>query len=525
MSKRKPLTEKQLKQKLQKFIPALKSAGKPIASAALCAFLTLGVTEAAAQRSNLADKDPTHTTSTTATKPGNPPKTIGVKFVVDTFDVNKKGAPTAYARTSPSNGYITVYYVPGDILFNEQAQSIDRLVHEGGHLEHFLKGAYDYPVSPEQALKRNRHEEISVNMRVLIYKRAEYLKTGDLDVFNGFFSYYRKAIEDGTIVPDSKDIEEFDKEMKFILDETEQNWLKIKGDIYKDQDFNQVNEFGDMSGKYARFHDINYLNSVNEIYTICGINFWKYRTKDLEISAADQKKLTIMESKTPKEPPSSTNDPIHRSRISREAKYPVHTSEHRVSKPITVYIDNYIIQTPPGHPQATPIVREETQQKAKENVTQNIQKKKHEKKTSNTKSEGFWQKVKDFFKPTPYTNPYKQSSTQQPAPKTTPSQTTAKPAPTGQTSKPAPSTIVTKTVQNTPSMNAQKTISQQDQTTSRISPIKKKTAKIKLNKLRTIKNKQTAPSSGYISPRDKRDMKAMKKNVAKYAKVKSANNN
>ncbi|MBO7556474.1 MAG: hypothetical protein J6T72_03675 [Alphaproteobacteria bacterium] len=458
------MTEKERKElvkKLKRFIRPLEKAGKV---AGMYALLNFCAPSAQAQFSYLADKNPTYTTN-----PANYPKTRTVNIQVDTVESGQ----TAYAKTSPSRGIITINYVPGDEGFNILAQDEDHIIHEIGHIEDFMRGAYDYPISPQQALIRDRHEEIAANINVLIYKRAKYLETGNLDVFNGFFSYYRKAIEDGTIIPNSQNLDEFNKEMKFIFDETQKNWIKHRGKEYEDQDFDQAIGLGDFEGKYRYFWDQNYEQSLNIIYTKCGINFWQYHTKDLEISDVVQKKLNAIIKKTPQKTASTENNAIYKSSIPSEPRYYIWSEEKRVSTPIAFNIPYVVIQTPPGYQQKLPKIDKDRQQKfeeyiarstqkipqdSEESVPQNIQENKKEKKKNGWNE--FWEKVGDFFRPS-----WKQKPDRSSAPAAKPT-TTPKPAPVAKTApKPAPAV---------PQNTVVDTLSQQNQLTENISEPKSK---------------------------------------------------
>ena len=56
------------------------------------------------------------------------------------------------------------------------------LVHESGHRE----GAdvYHLAMSPEQIFRVDRFDEVGQKIRELVLRRNEYLKTGNIEVFN-----------------------------------------------------------------------------------------------------------------------------------------------------------------------------------------------------------------------------------------------------------------------------------------------------------------------------------------------------
>ncbi len=552
---------KKLIKKLERFIPALKAAGKTVA---LYAVINFCAPSAEAQTHQLRYGDPT-----------NPPleQTVSYERVHYQVDTMAKGEKRGLAHHSSSNNTITVNHSRNDKEFNQRSHSIETLIHEHRHQLAALNGAYDYPTSLELAYMRDKHDEIAANIDVLLYKRDLYLKTGNLEVFDGFFSYYKDAIVTGRINPKSNTVEDFKKDMSYIANMTKIMWEGKYGPLesYHEQHLRNAKIYADMEGKYKNFWDENYKNSLKIIYNIGGIDFTAFMEKDEEISREETIKLQRIVAQYPKATTLATkNYPVNRSKIAKEAKYPVWSPQNRVSPIQYANLPIVKVAVPAGYVQPTSQIAENIPQVQDENVDQNVEETKAKKKTFKEGWTEFWDGVKEFFKPRKYENPYKQQKVKQTSQKTTqpqqPAQKTVATQPAQQTATKTtqPQMLVKKTTatqpaeqqasktaqpqqtapksdttartsDNTPSASPQKTSSEENQTTSRISSQKKRVTKIKINKLKTVKSKkQETPDSGYITPTKKqiraqrameRDRAAMERNIAKYGQSNSANNN
>lgn len=218
-----------------------------------------------------------------------------IDFVVDTVSVDKADNTGGYF--SPSHNGITVNYIPGDNEWNEWTESENVAIHEQKHRDNAMQGMYAYAVSPEQAYKREMHDEISANIASLIALRQRYLETGDISIFdkveNGRFAFYKEAIEKGEIKPNSPYQEDFDKEMRLIVNGTQKMWMKnfAETDLYIDSGLGDMTYYGDYEGKYAAYWDENYRNAMKIAYNIGGVDFTKYMDKDVEIPEAANSKM------------------------------------------------------------------------------------------------------------------------------------------------------------------------------------------------------------------------------------------
>ncbi len=217
-----------------------------------------------------------------------------IDFVVDTVSVDKANNVGGYF--SPSHNGITVNYIPGDNEWNEWTESENVAIHEQKHRDNAMQGMYAYAVSPEQAYKREMHDEISANIASLIALRQRYLETGDISIFdkveNGRFAFYKEAIEKGEIKPNSPYQEDFDKEMRLIVNGTQKMWIENFGNgSYIDSGLGDMTYYGDYEGKYAAYWDENYRNAMKIAYNIGGVDFTKYMDKDVEIPEAANSKM------------------------------------------------------------------------------------------------------------------------------------------------------------------------------------------------------------------------------------------
>ena len=208
-----------------------------------------------------------------------------IDYQVDTVSVDAAAGTAAYYKSS-NNTITSNYEIEDDDFGHKYNQSLETLTHEQKHRDNYLQGFYAYAVSPEQAYKRNMHDEISATMTELISLREEYIKTGDISVFDRIpkLSFYKEAIEKGEINPKSQYKEDFDKDMRFIVNGTQKMWVEKYGrDSYIDSSIWEYLNRGDHEEKYAAYWDQNYQNSLKIAYNIGGVDFTKYMDKDVEI--------------------------------------------------------------------------------------------------------------------------------------------------------------------------------------------------------------------------------------------------
>ena len=216
-----------------------------------------------------------------------------IDYQVDTL--RQTNLAQAYYR--PSKNSIIVNYVEGDEKFNNLGLNQGVLIHEQKHRDNNNAGLYAYPMSKEQVYKLVMHDEISANIATLIYMRDEYLKTKNLDVFNGdkMFTFYTDAIKSGEIDPFSSSKKDFDKEMALIVNGIRDVWIQKYARVYEEEHYAIALDYGEKDETHAKFFDQNYERAKKIAYNIGGVDFTKYMDKDIEIPNMDKKNISTNE--------------------------------------------------------------------------------------------------------------------------------------------------------------------------------------------------------------------------------------
>lgn len=152
-------------------------------------------------------------------------------------------------------------------------------------------------MSPEQIFRVDRFDEVGQKIRELVLRRNEYLKTGNIEVFNDDskdFSYYADAVKNGEITPfeSVRDIRSFNREMSFIMNQTMEEWNNKYGKFYEKQSAAKAKEYFCRVGKYARSDEQNYNKALERILTIGGVNFNKYRETDFKCNSDEILKIS-----------------------------------------------------------------------------------------------------------------------------------------------------------------------------------------------------------------------------------------
>ncbi|MBQ8785579.1 MAG: hypothetical protein IJZ59_06020 [Alphaproteobacteria bacterium] len=213
------------------------------------------------------------------------------------YQVDTLPNPRSLATYSTLNNSITLHYdnTMGKDYTIPEDDIATIVIHEQKHRDNKKNGLYSRPVNPDQSYKLDMHDEISANMAELIYLRDKYIKTGDISVFDVSyrFDFYKEAIKKGEINPNSPYREDFDKDMALIVNGTTEMWEENFKSRYSTQ--NSTNAIAsDLSGRYAKWHDENYQESLKIAYTIGGVDFTQYKTKDIELDDFGKKQLNYM---------------------------------------------------------------------------------------------------------------------------------------------------------------------------------------------------------------------------------------
>ncbi len=187
---------------------------------------------------------------------------------------------------SRKNNSFTVNHKLNNPQFNKESHDIPTACHEMKHKDNQLEGIQAYALSPEQAYKVKMHDEISANIAALISLREEYLKTGDINVFDAEprFKFYKEAILNGEINPKSKYKEDFDKEMSLIANGTKDMWMKKCANSYLESNSTNAAYLCELDNKHAAYYDQNYARAKKVAYgNIGGVDFSQYMKEDVEI--------------------------------------------------------------------------------------------------------------------------------------------------------------------------------------------------------------------------------------------------
>ena len=248
-----------------------------------------------------------------------PDKMRNIEFQVDTVS-NENYTTLGYAI--PNDNMVYLRHNTENPYVNSAVASPAVIQHEQKHIDNASKGMYSYALSKEQTYKINMWDEISANIAALIALRDEYLKNGDINIFDAEaekFSFYKEAIIQGKIDPHSPYQEDFDKEMSLIINGTKDMWCERYGDMYSDISYSHAISTYDWSGHKKEHYDENYLRARAIACNIGGVDFTKYLKKDVEIPQKGKDKLaTYTETKTFKN--IANNDSISE-RLKQRSKY------------------------------------------------------------------------------------------------------------------------------------------------------------------------------------------------------------
>ena len=155
------------------------------------------------------------------------------------------------------------------------------IAHEEKHHINNLAAVNSAATTIEQAYKLNMHDEISANMAMILEMRNQYREKGNFgDEYPKNFQFYVDAVENGEINPNATDKQGFDKEMSFIMNETQKMWENNYADLYKKQSLPHAYNMARIYGHNAKDTG-NYDKAVKAIYNIGGIDFSKYMEKDV----------------------------------------------------------------------------------------------------------------------------------------------------------------------------------------------------------------------------------------------------
>ncbi len=201
---------------------------------------------------------------------------------------------TTYGYAALDSNVVHLRHNTENEFVNIAVKSPAVIQHEQKHLDNYNNGMFAYALNMDQAYKISMWDEISANMTALIALRDEYVKTGDINVFDAEgekFSFYKNAIIKGEIKPNSPYKEDFDNEMRLIVNGTKDMWEKQYGEMYAEQCYAQSVSNYDWAGNKKEHYNDNYLRARNIACNIGGVDFTKYLTEDVDIPQKGKEKL------------------------------------------------------------------------------------------------------------------------------------------------------------------------------------------------------------------------------------------
>lgn len=181
---------------------------------------------------------------------------------------------------------ITRNWVEKDSHFNLR---MTVMAHEDWHHHNDdLKYRTHSKLSPYEYYKLCMHDEISANIVSLLVARYEYLAATDKDKVlkkykNSMFSAYFQAIKDGTIVPESRDKTELEKEFRLIANTVPQAWIERALAAYTPATKRMMLRYIKRVGMRQENRK-QYLKYCNEMYSIGGVNFFALMEHDIDPS-------------------------------------------------------------------------------------------------------------------------------------------------------------------------------------------------------------------------------------------------
>lgn len=225
----------------------------------------------------------------------NPDRMYTVDYQVDTLAHAKHSLAYYLSWTNTITAHYFSQNTPEKNQYNTSPVIIQ---HEQQHRINYNAGLYAYVITREQAYKLNMHDEISATLAEALYRRDQYLKTGDMDVLTTNakgLKRYREAIMAGEIIPNSPYYEDFEKEMFYLANGVRDYWMKYyaSSPTYLRISLNKAIRYGETDGTHAAYYDKNYEKAQKIAYTLGGVDFTKYFKHDITIPRAGKIKLTL----------------------------------------------------------------------------------------------------------------------------------------------------------------------------------------------------------------------------------------
>ena len=259
--------------KIKSKIPALLLGGLTV----------LGISSSADKKSDIAENNakPAQKTEVVNSKVKKPIFTVF--YFTDTIE---KRSPILLFNNRRT---IIRHYRANDELYRMR---IHLFAHEAWHTHNLNTGFRDkYKLSPKQYRKLLSHDEISADLVALNTQILEYELSDDKTEFlkkynNSFYSFYFKEVAKGEIDPSSTNPKMREKDYKLRINGIMKAWMERSYESYSGRHhvmlFNYIRRYG-LYGS----HNKNYQMLLHRMYTIGGIDFWKYAEQDIKTNDVD----------------------------------------------------------------------------------------------------------------------------------------------------------------------------------------------------------------------------------------------
>ena len=275
--------KKELKKDSHSIWSQIKHKSYRVGTYLIVAFTTLGTPNFAQAK----EKEDSFLTSpeTTTEYVSIPKRTID--YQVDT--VARYNPTVAYFMKNKQS--ITQNYY--QFMDHDQIQELSTLAHEQKHRDNSTFDLPNTPMSLTQHYKAQCHNEISASIVELLQLRQMYIdaktpeeKQAVMTAMNVNFDFYvdaLKSTEKDAINPLSTSPKDFDNEMSFITNSITNKWMKKNAPTYnKAHSLVTQGTFLIHNYNTLQNNDANYQKFLDHVYTIGGINFKNYLTKDIE---------------------------------------------------------------------------------------------------------------------------------------------------------------------------------------------------------------------------------------------------
>lgn len=207
---------------------------------------------------------------------------LNITYQTDTL---KKRSPILLYNP---NGRIIRHYRDNDPLYKMEMYLF---VHEAWHTHNLNTGFKSkYTFSPQEYRKLLVHDEISANLAALNSLILEYTFADNKKEFlysicakSKSFSFYFNEVAKGKINPLSTDSAMIEKDHSLRMNGIIKTWMERSYPYYSERQKRIFFRYLELNGIYSE-NQRAYNKVLNEMYTIGGIDFWKYAKSDIKLN-------------------------------------------------------------------------------------------------------------------------------------------------------------------------------------------------------------------------------------------------